>query len=244
MAAFRTLWTALIGLYEETLILVGGNLASVALNLPIGVLLFLVGLALQPDAGQANSAFVVLVVGALVPFLPTPGNIALAALTHAAAGPDVPHFAVFVHALRRRWRLGVACSALSLAIFVALIWNISFYSTLGPGWPLFAVIFWFYATLLWASIHVYVLPLTAHVAEPRLLDLYRRAALIAIGHPGYTLPLLVLLLIVSIAAVAFLPVYVLVAPALVSLVEAHALREIRRRHGDLIVEPEEEVSRL
>ena len=41
-----------------------------------------------------------------------------------------------------------------------------------------------------------------------------------------------------------MPVYVLVAPAFISLVQAHALREIRRRHGDLVAETEEEVSRL
>jgi hypothetical protein len=56
--------------------------------------------------------------------------------------------------------------------------------------------------------------------------------------------LLVLLLLVSFAAVVFLPVYVLVAPAYISLVQAHALREIRRRHGDLPVEAEEEATRL
>jgi hypothetical protein len=41
------------------------------------------------------------------------------------------------------------------------------------------------------------------------------------------------------------PVYALLGTAFVSLVQAHALREIRRRHGDLeSEEPEEEVIRL
>jgi len=39
-------------------------------------------------------------------------------------------------------------------------------------------------------------------------------------------------------------VYVLVTGVFVSLVQAHALREIRRRHGDVLDEPEEEGSRL
>jgi hypothetical protein len=46
------------------------------------------------------------------------------------------------------------------------------------------------------------------------------------------------------AAVVFLPVYVLIGCAFISLVQAQALREIRRRHGDLVAETEEEVSRL
>jgi hypothetical protein len=41
----------------------------------------------------------------------------------------------------------------------------------------------------------------------------------------------------------FLPVYVLVGTAFVSLVQAHAFREIRRRHGDLVVEVEADEGR-
>jgi uncharacterized membrane protein YesL len=121
---------------------------------------------------------------------------------------------------------------------------VAFYFNLGPGWPLFVTIFWSYAALFWLALHVYIVPLAVHVTEPRLLDLYRRAAFIAVGHAGYTFVLLVLLLALSLASVIFLPVYVLVGPALVSLAQAHALREIRRRHGDLEAEPEEEASRL
>src|SRR5436190_1838222 len=72
----------------------------------------------------------------------------------------------------------------------------------------------------------------------------RCAALIAMGHPGYTFILLLLLLAVSFACVVFLPVYVLVGLVFVSLVQTHALREIRRRHGDLVSQPDEEVGRL
>jgi hypothetical protein len=131
-----------------------------------------------------------------------------------------------------------------VVILGILAWNISFYAGFGPGWPLFVTIFWLYASLFWLSLHIFLVPLLVHVEEPRTFDLYRRSAFIAVGHAGYTFVLLVLLLIIATAAVVFLPVYVLLAPALVSLVQAHALREIRRRHGDLTVEPEEEVSRL
>ncbi len=51
--------------------------------------------------------------------------------------------------------------------------------------------------------------------------------------------LLLVMLVVSFIAVIFLPAYVLIGAAFISLVQAHALREIRRRHGDLDAEPEE-----
>ena len=45
-------------------------------------------------------------------------------------------------------------------------------------------------------------------------------------------------------SVVFLPVYVLIVGSFVSLVQAHALREIRRRHGDVLEELEDEGTRL
>jgi uncharacterized membrane protein YesL len=130
----------------------------------------------------------------------------------------------------------------STCVLVAIVWYVVASVTL--GWPLLIAIVWLYVGLFWLSLHLYIVPLAVHVEEPRLVDLYRRAALISLGHPGYTFILLILLLAVSFVSVVFLPVYVLVAQSFVSLAQAHALREIRRRHGDLVIEAEEEVSRL
>jgi uncharacterized membrane protein YesL len=243
MGAFRTLWAALVSLYEETLILVGGNFGAFVVNLPIGlVLLGLIRLFIADEQQVAASV----ALAALGWFMPTPGNIALAGLTQVAAGPDVPRLSAFWTTLRQYWSLAARCSLVSLLVLCMLIWNIAFYVNFGPGWPLFVTIFWLYALLFWLSLHIYLVPLSVHVAEPRVFDLYRRAAFIALGHAGYTLVLLLLLLVVAVVSVVFLPVYILVAGAFISVAQAHALREIRRRHGDLAAdaETEEEVSRL
>ena len=133
---------------------------------------------------------------------------------------------------------------LSVVVLVVLTWNVWFYVNVGTGWVQLVSFLWLYAALFWLSLHVFLSPLLVHVAEPRLLDLYRRAGFVALGHPGYSLLLLLLLLAVGFASVVLLPIYVLTAGAFINLAQAHALREIRRRHGDLVVEPEEEVSRL
>ncbi len=244
MAAFRILWTALIGLYEEPVDQLGGNLATVALNLPIGIFLVLIGLPFASSGDFSEVGALAFVIAWLIPLIPTPGNVALASLSRAAAGPDVTRFSTFRLALRSHWRLAVRCSLISGIVLGALVANVVFYVRLGPGWPLFVTIIWAYATLFWLSLHIYLVPLTVHVAEPRVFDLYRRAAFIALGHPGFTFLLLLELLALSFASLVFLPVYVLIAPVFVSLAQAHALREIRRRHGDLVAEAEEEVSRL
>lgn len=241
MAAFRTLWTALVGLYEETLVLLGGNVATVALNLPLILVVRFLALPLVSVDDPSNASLFVSIV-AFTMVIPTPGNVGLAGLTRVAAGPDVPRFAAFQASLKQRWRLAAACTLVSTGVLVAIMWYVTASVTL--GWPLLIAIFWLYVGLFWLSLHLYIVPLAVHVEEPRLLDLYRRAALISLGHPGYTFILLILLLIISFASVVFLPVYVLVAQSFVSLAQTHALREIRRRHGDLLAEAEEEVSRL
>src|SRR5205823_13246659 len=100
MAAFRTVWTAFVGVYEETLVLLAGNLAALALNLPI--LSFLVFVVL-PLTAYATEAFGLewRVIASLMTLMPAPGNVALAGLTRVAAGPDVPRFAELKGSLAR-----------------------------------------------------------------------------------------------------------------------------------------------
>jgi uncharacterized membrane protein YesL len=252
MAAFRTLWRALLSLYEETLTLIGGNLAALVLNLPLGIVLFVVGLPLAPmlaspvQGPEENNGvqWLVALIAWLMPFLPTPGNVALAGVSQVAAGPDVPNLQLFRRALGAHWRIALRCTLISVVVLVALIWNIGFYLTVSTGWLRFVSIIWLYGALFWLSLHIHLVPLMVHVVEPRVLNLYKRAAFITLGHFGYTFLLMIALLILGFIAVVFLPLYVLAGGAYISMVQAHALREVRRRHGDLVVEPEEEVSRL
>jgi uncharacterized membrane protein YesL len=244
MTAFRTLWAAIVGIYDETLVMVLGNVAALALNLPIGLALFVVGLPFVGSADGGGSQWLLVTIAWLMPFLPTPGNVALGGLTYVAAGPDAPRFGAFRASLKAHWRLSLRCLPVSLIILVALVANAYFYVAFSTGWLRFASILWLYGTLFWLSLHIYFVPLLVHVSEPRLLNLYRRAAFIALGHPAYTILVLVLLLIICFVSVVFVPLYALLANSLISLVQAHALREIRRRHDDLPVEVEEEVSRL
>jgi uncharacterized membrane protein YesL len=244
MTAFRTLWLALVSIYEETMVLVGGNWAALALNAPIGLAIWLIALPFLDASDEVQSQSLGAIIAWLLPFLPTPGNVALAGLTHVAAGPDVPRFAAVTQSLKRHWRLALRCSLVSLVVTAILVANVFFYAAFGEGWVRLASIVWVYATLFWLSLHIYLVPLLVHVAEPRALDLYRRSMFIALGHPGYSILLLILLLALAFVSVVFLPVYLLIGTAFVSLAQAHALREIRRRHGDLVAEVEEEVSRL
>lgn len=244
MAALRTLWAAVISLYDETLTLVAANLAWVVLNVPVVLVLLALGLLLPGAADAGGAQTLLIVIAWLLLLLPTPASVALGAVARVAAGPDAPRLHLFWSALRARWRIALVCALVSCAIAAALLWNVAFYASV-PSLLRFVAILWLYAAVFWMGMHLYLVPLLLHVAEPRVFDLYRRAALITLGHPLYTL-ILLLAVVLLLLTIVFLPAYILVSGAYVAMVQAHALREIRRRHGDLALEAEaeDEVVRL
>ena len=142
MAAFRTLWAALVGLYEETLVLLLGNLAALALNLPLGLALFLIGARRacshsrggSGDDSGGGSQWLLVAIAWLLPFLPTPGNVAPGrpartsrlALTRRAS---VQFRRQPAHALAAALQL----LPVSLVILLALVANVYFYAVLAPA---------------------------------------------------------------------------------------------------------------
>jgi uncharacterized membrane protein YesL len=195
------------------------------------------------EGGMGPQSMMILIAWLFL-FTPSPGSVGLAALAAAAAGPDVPRMSVFWQAVRVRWRLSLVCMLVSGIVAVALLANLYFYAVVGTDWMRYASFLWLYATLFWLGMHVYLLPLLVHVQEPKLFDLYRRSALITLGHPIYTLLLLIGMVLVGSLTLIFLPIYVLIGGAYIAMVQAHGFREIRRRHGDLPVETDEGMKAL
>jgi uncharacterized membrane protein YesL len=241
MAAPRALWLALVSLYEETAVLVASNLAWVLTNLPIFIVLALVTLPFAGVVPGGGPEWVLVLLAWLLLFMPHPAGIALASIASVAAGPDVPKLSLFWATFKAQWRIGLACFVISLAVTIALLANVYFYAVFTDGVLRFATILWLYGVLFWFAMHVYVNQLLVHVVEPRIFDIYRRAALIALGHPLFTLLLLLELVVLGTLSVIFVPAYVLVGAAYLAMVQAHAFREIRRRHGDLAEEVDEEM---
>ena len=235
MAALHTMWAAIVSVYDETLTLVGGNLLWVAFNIPVAIVLVALGVLL-PGASEAGGVQTLLIAVAwLLLLLPTPASIALGGVARVAAGPDAPRLGVFWVALRAHWRVACLCSVISVVVSAALIWNIVFYLSV-DSMLRFVSILWLYGLVFWLGMHLYLVPLLLHVSEPRVVDLYRRSALVALGHPIYTLLLLLAIAVVGLISIIFLPAYILVGGAYAAMIRAHAFREIRRRHGELPLE--------
>ena len=244
MAALRMLWLGLLGLYEETAVLVGANLGWIAVNLPLYVVLAAIAIPFAGFLPTSGPEWVLALLAWVLLFLPSPASVALAAVASVAAGPDVPRLRLFWTTLRSQWRIALVSFVISLVVTVALFANVYFYALFTSGLLRFATILWLYGALFWFSLHIYLVPLLVHVAEPKLFDVYRRAALIALGHPLFTLVVLIEITILGTLCLVFIPAYVLIGPAYLSMIQAHAFREIRRRHGDLVEEVVEENIRL
>src|SRR5262249_57491712 len=118
-------------------------------------------------------------------------------------------------------------------VAVALLANVYFYAILSTGWLRFVAVIWLYGALFWFSMHVYVLPLLVHLVEPRILDVYKRAALIALGHPIFTVLVLFETVFLGTLSLIFLPAYVLVGGSYLAMVQAYPFRAFRPRHADL-----------
>ena len=232
MPALRVLWLALVSLYDETIALVVGSLLWLAFNLPVFVVLVVLGL---PFTEPGNVAWLLVGLAWLLLILPTPAAVALGALARDAAGPNVPRRAAFWEGLRARWRLGLVCGLVSVLVTLAIVFNVGFYATRTEGLLRLTSILWLYGLWFWLGMHVYLVPLLHHVEEPRLVDLYRRAALVTLGQAVPSLFLVLVLLLLGAVSIVFLPAYVLVAPAYIAVAQAHAFREVRRRLGDLSV---------
>lgn len=235
MPAARVVWAGIVGLYDETLPFVGANLGWVVANLPLYLVLLalLVPLAGPPEAGGAAVVVPSALAAWLLLLLPTPGGLALGELARVTAAQEAPRLGAFWQTLGRTWRLALVLFLVSVLGIVVLSVNLYFYLAQVRGWPRLLTIVWLYLLLFWLGMQLYLVPLSLRLSPPRIVDLYRRAALLTLGHAPYTLVLTAIIGLVGLLSVAFFPLYPLLGGAFVALVQAYAFRELRRRHGDL-----------
>ena len=233
IAALSVLRESLVGLYDESFLLLRANLLALLLNLPV---LGLAALALTPwwpagTAGEPFGATFGLFVLTLLLLLPTPGQLGISGLASVISANEAPPLGLFWQTLRRFWRQGLALTSIGWVVLGLLAGNAIFYFTVVDApWNLLSIL-WAYATLLWLGMQVYLLPLLLYVQEPRRPGLYRRAASLALAQPFFTLSMLLFTVLVAVVGAALLPLYLLTAGALVSLFQSFSLRSLRRRYG-------------
>ncbi|MGD1993537.1 MAG: hypothetical protein PVI59_10110 [Anaerolineae bacterium] len=170
----------------------------------------------------------------VIPFPPALAGLCLVA-RRAAEGKFVRVRDWWEGLTRYFWRAW-ALALINLAFLGLTIYNIRFYGPAGrfpvsePAW-LPAALQGALAALLafWLAWQLYVLPLMVEEEHPRVLRLLGQALLLLVGHPFYSVTLLVVIaLLLVISTIAF-GVGFFVTPAAVALLVVVATRQLLGR---------------
>ena len=249
LAALRVLWRALVHFYDESLLLIRANVVWSVGSVPLFVLVLAAAWMFVPtDDVTLESAPVVwpmLLAGFLLLVVPSPFGIAVYALAGEIVRGETPEFALFWVALRRHWRRGLAMFAIGGLVLGALIFNAAFYLRVAQGWVQAISVLWLYAILYWITLQTYLVPLLIATENEdsgaqemperaqqavSLAALYRRAAILALANPLFSLVLLIGTVLTMVLSVVAVPVYPLIAMAYVALVGTRALRQLRAKY--------------
>lgn len=198
--------------------------------------------------------------GLILLSVPSPFAIGIYALAAEIVRGETPEFGVYWVALRRWWRRGLVMFAIGGFVLGALVFNTAFYLQVTEGILQAVSVLWLYAILFWITLQTYLVPLllssaeetarangsdqgwgggwgdraTAPAATPGqplpLRTLYKRAAILALANPIFSLVLVLNTVLIMALSTLAVPIYPLVAMAYVALVGARALRHLRRKY--------------
>ncbi len=241
-AAGSVLRWVCVSIWSETLILLKANLAGFVLTLPLTVPLLLLLAGLMPPPGpdeQPGLVLPLILTGLLALLLPNPAAVGLHTVAAVMLRHDSPTWEQFLAGLKGNVRLGLTMFAIGLIVTVVLTVNLLFYLGAQPELVRFVAVVFAYLLLYWLAMQLYLGPLVVQVGERRLLSLYRRAGMLVLAQPLFTLLLLVALLAALLISLMAAPLYPLFGLAFAALTGTGALAQLRRKY-DPEMAPDEE----
>jgi uncharacterized membrane protein YesL len=232
-AAVKVLGWALVGLYDEALPFLKANVAWFFVSLPFGLpLLALLSILIQVRGGEEQPGIVLalLASGFLLLLVPNPASLGVYRLAAVMQHNESPSWGQFWTATRRNVGLGLALYFIGVAGVVVLAVAASFY--LRAEQPLLQALslLYFYLGLFWLALQLYLGPLVTLFDEYRLLGLYRRAALLVLAHPIYSLAFLLAIGTLMLLCLIAVPLFPALAMSFVALVGSRALYELKLRY--------------
>jgi uncharacterized membrane protein YesL len=232
IAAASVLRWAVVGLYDESVLWLKVNLVWFLLSLPLGlpILLLLAGFLPVGEDGTSDWVLPGLVTGLLLLLIPNPGSLGVYRVAAIMDHQESPHWGEFWRGTRENLGLGLALFGLGLFGTVLLLFNLGFYLGLQNNILQAASIIWIYLSLFWLGLQIYLGPLVLQVGERHLLKLYRRAAMLVLAHPIYTLTFLLAIGLFLLLCVLAWPLFPLFAMGFVGLIGTRALSRLRRRY--------------
>ena len=243
MAVGKILWWALVGLYDEALMLLRGNLVWFFVTALLGLPVLLVLIAAMPSdatAPEAGGFLLPVTLGCLLLLLvPNPASLGMYALAARMQRKESPLWSDFWQAFRRNLGLGLALYAIGILGLVLLAVNTAFYLHHHAGPLQVLSVLFLYLLLFWLGLHLYLGPLVMLLGERRLPALYRRAAMLVLGQPLQTVGLLVVSIVLMPLAIIVVPLYPCAAMAFVALASTRTVGQLKQRYDP---DPDEEMA--
>jgi uncharacterized membrane protein YesL len=235
----RVTWQTLVGLNDELVPLVKGNLIWFLCTLPLAFLLFLVlALLAGPSESENPTVLPAFLTALLVLLLPNPAAGGLYGLAAVIEEGESPQFSSYWEALRAYWRRGLALFAIGLGGVLLSLFNLTFYLNSG-GWLALLSILWLYGLVFWLCLQQYLFPLLVYSSDKRLWRLYQKATYLTLGHPLFSLVLLVVAVLFVLLSTLALPLFPLGSMAFMALLGTRALGALREHYGEKRREPSE-----
>lgn len=233
LAAARVLrWTA-IGLWDESLLLLKANVVWFLATLPLALPILLAGAVLLPLAGVeeqgAGPALLLMLTTFLALLVPNPASLGIYRLAAVLRRKDTPPFREFWNAALSSLGLGFVLYAIGLLGVLILSVNLVFY--LFQPLPLKGLmVLWAGLLFVWLALQLYLGPLVMLLGERRILALYRRAALLVLGHPFFVLTFLLSVALLVLLNLFMPPLVPAIGMAYVALLGTGALAELKQRY--------------
>jgi uncharacterized membrane protein YesL len=231
--ALTITWRGVVDAYSELFPMVGMNLVWFGLNLVVGVIslpvVFLLGfVGIPPDIGS-----ILLVV--LMVVVPNPAAAGIHNYANQLIKEERVEFALVWEGLKRYWAKALLLYAISVLGFVLLIANAVFYlRSESQVLRIFGIV-WIYATYVWLSMQIYMLPLLVEQESKRIWYVVRNAALLALDSPFVTFVLLLLVLVLTGLSLVVPVLVTLISGALIGVIQHRAaltlLEKFRKRNG-------------
>ena len=241
MAVGKILRWALIGLYDEALLLLRANLVWFLVTALLGLPVLLALIAAMPPATTEPDAGGFLLPTTLAAFLlllvPNPATLGIHHLAARMHRKEAPPWSEFWNGLRRHLGLGLALYLVGIAGVAILGVNALFYLRFQAGSLQVLSILFVYLLLFWLGLQLYLGPIATLLGERRLPALYRRAAMLVLGQPLQTLALLLVAALLMPLSVIVIPLYPCAAMAFIALAATRALGQLKQKYAP---DPDEE----
>ena len=232
IAAASVLRWAVVGLYDESVLFLKVNVVWFVLSLPLGLppLLLLVGILPVGDEGRSDWVLPGLLTGLTLLLVPNPASLGVYRVAAIVDRQESPPWREFWQGTRENFAFGLVLFGIGLFGLVLGLFNLGFYWSLEQN-PLQAVsVLWIYLLLFWLGLQLYLGPLAILVGERRLPNLYRRAAMLVLAQPLYTLTFLLAIALVLLICVVAWPLFPLLAMGFVALIGTRAVSRLKRRY--------------